>query len=103
VHLSACRQPGLSDTPNDPGIVLTIYHFGVKYTILKQKKTAPVEAGQVSREQTKKRTNKALDVHCEIAAPPTYHLISVLVNILYPPHEHIFAKGVFHGIYPSSN
>jgi hypothetical protein len=38
-YLSACRQPGLSDTPNDPGIVLTIYHFGVNYTILKQKKT----------------------------------------------------------------
>jgi hypothetical protein len=39
VHLSACRQPGLSDTPDDPGMVLTIYHFGGKYTILKQKKT----------------------------------------------------------------
>jgi len=38
VHLSACRQPGLSDTPDDPGIV-TIYHFGGKYTILKQKNT----------------------------------------------------------------
>jgi hypothetical protein len=37
VHLSACRQPGLSDTPDDPGTV-TIYHFGYKYTILKQKK-----------------------------------------------------------------
>jgi hypothetical protein len=37
VHLSACRQPGLSDTPDDPGTV-TIYHFGCKYTILKQKK-----------------------------------------------------------------
>jgi hypothetical protein len=38
VHLSACRQPGLSDTPDDPGMVLTIYHFGAKSTILKQKK-----------------------------------------------------------------
>jgi hypothetical protein len=44
VHLSACRQPGLSDTPDDPGTV-TIYHFGYKYTILKQKKDPPVGGG----------------------------------------------------------
>jgi hypothetical protein len=55
VHLSACRQPGLSDTPDDPGTV-TIYHFGYKYTILKQKKDPPVGAGQVSRETKKEQT-----------------------------------------------
>jgi hypothetical protein len=38
-YLSACRQPGLSDTPNDPGIVLLYTISEVNYTILKQKKT----------------------------------------------------------------
>jgi hypothetical protein len=69
VHLSACRQPGLSDTPDDPGTV-TIYHFGYKYTILKQKK--PTCGGWA---KTLQGRQKALAVHCEIAAPPTYHLI----------------------------
>jgi hypothetical protein len=75
VHLSACRQPGLSDTPDDPGTYLLYTISGVSTQYL-SKKDPPVGAGQVSRE-TKKRTIKALDVHCEIAAPPTYHLILV--------------------------
>jgi hypothetical protein len=33
VHLSACRQPGLSDTPDDPGMVLlyTISELSPQY------------------------------------------------------------------------
>jgi hypothetical protein len=33
VHLSACRQPGLSDTPDDPGMVLlyTISELSTQY------------------------------------------------------------------------
>jgi hypothetical protein len=73
-----------------------------------------VGAGQVSREQTKNNKNnkkqqkqqkqqKALAWLLRNCSTYNISLNSVFVNVLYPPHEHIFAKGVFHGIYPSSN
>jgi hypothetical protein len=49
VHLSACRQPGLSDTPDDPGTYLLYTISGVSTQYL-SKKDPPVGAGQVSRE-----------------------------------------------------
>jgi hypothetical protein len=57
VHLSACRQPGLSDTPDDPGMVLLYTISGVSTQYLSKKKDPPVGAGQVSREQTKNNKN----------------------------------------------
>jgi hypothetical protein len=44
VHLSACRQPGLSDTPDDPGMVLlyTISELSTQYL---NKKSPPVGGG----------------------------------------------------------
>jgi hypothetical protein len=56
VHLSACRQPGLSDTPDDPGTYLLYTISGVSTQYL-SKKDPPVGAGQVSRE-TKKEQSK---------------------------------------------
>jgi len=100
VHLSACRQPGLSDTPDDPGIV-TIYHFGGKYTILKQKKTRLWE--RVKSQGKQKKNNQSIRCSLRNCSTPNISLNSGLVNVLYPPYEHLFAKGVFHGIYPSSN
>jgi hypothetical protein len=100
VHLSACRQPGLSDTPDDPGTYLLYTISGVSTQYL-SKKDPPVGAGQVSRETTK--TTKSISCSLRNCSTPNISLNSGLVNILYPPHEHIFAKGVFHGIYPSSN
>ena len=101
VYLSACRQPGLSDTPDDPGTV-TIYHFGGKYTILKQKKTRLWERVKSQGKQTK-RTIQNIAGSLRNCSTPNISLNSGLVNILYPPHEHIFAKGVFHSVYPGSN
>jgi len=43
-YLSACRQPGLSDTPNDPGIVLLYTISGVSTQYL-NKKSPPVGVG----------------------------------------------------------
>jgi hypothetical protein len=47
VHLSACRQPGLSDTPDDPGMVLlyTISELSPQYL---NKKSPPVGGGLIS-------------------------------------------------------
>jgi hypothetical protein len=38
VHLSACRQPGLSDTPDDPGTYLLYTISGVSTQYLNKKK-----------------------------------------------------------------
>jgi hypothetical protein len=88
VHLSACRQPGLSDTPDDPGMVLlyTISELSPQYL---NKKSPPVGGG--------------LRLYKGDKTVSTISLKSGLVNVLYPPHEHLFAKGVFHSIYPSSD
>jgi hypothetical protein len=103
VHLSACRQPGLSDTPDDPGTYLLYTISGVSTQYL-SKKDPPVGAGQVSREQTKNnKNNKKHSCSLRNCSTPNISLNFGFVNILYPPHEHIFAKGVFHGIYPSSD
>jgi hypothetical protein len=75
VHLSACRQPGLSDTPDDPGTYLLYTISGVSTQYLSKKR--PACGSGSSLKGNKKRTIKALAVHCEIAAPPTYHLILV--------------------------
>jgi hypothetical protein len=100
VHLSACRQPGLSDTPDDPGTYLLYTISGVSTQYL-SKKDPPVGAGQVSRKQ--KKNNQSIRCLLRNCSTPNISLNFGLVNILYPPYEHIFAKGVFHGIYPSSN
>jgi hypothetical protein len=44
VHLSACRQPGLSDTPDDPGMVL-LYTISELSTQHLNKKSPPVGGG----------------------------------------------------------
>jgi hypothetical protein len=40
VHLSACRQPGLSDTPDDPGTYLLYTISGVSTQYLSKKRPA---------------------------------------------------------------
>jgi hypothetical protein len=104
VHLSACRQPGLSDTPDDPGMVLLYTISGVSTQYLSKKKTRLWERvkSQGNKQKTTK-TTKSISCSLRNCSTPNISLNSGLVNILYPPNEHIFAKGVFHGIYPSSN
>jgi hypothetical protein len=104
VHLSACRQPGLSDTPDDPGIVL-LYTISELITQYLSKKRPACGSGSSLKGTNKKQQQqqKALAWLLRNCSTPNISLNSVFVNILYPPHEHIFAKGVFHSIYPSSN
>jgi hypothetical protein len=101
VHLSACRQPGLSDTPDDPGTYLLYTISGVSTQYLSKKKTRLWE--RVKSQGKQKKNNQSISCSLRNCSTPNISLNSGLVNILYPPHEHIFAKGVFHGIYPSSD
>jgi hypothetical protein len=78
VHLSACRQPGLSDTPDDPGTYLLYTISGVSTQYLSKKRPACGSGSSLKGTNKKQqKQQKALAVHCEIAAPPTYHLIRV--------------------------
>jgi hypothetical protein len=69
------------------------------------KKSPPVGGGLRLKGTNKKqqKQQKALAWLLRNCSTPNISLNFGLVNILYPPHEHIFAKGVFHGIYPSSD
>jgi hypothetical protein len=107
VHLSACRQPGLSDTPDDPGTYLLYTISGVSTQYLSKKRPACGSGsslkGTNKKQQKQQKQQKALAWLLRNCSTSNISLNSVFVNVLYPPHEHIFAKGVFHGIYPSSN
>jgi hypothetical protein len=56
VHLSACRQPGLSDTPDDPGTYLLYTISGVSTQYLSKKRPRLWE--RVKSQGNKQKTTK---------------------------------------------
>jgi hypothetical protein len=80
VHLSACRQPGLSDTPDDPGMVLLYTISGLSTQYLSKKKDPPVGAGSRLYKGDKQKTTKTTkSISCSLrnCSFTTYHLSRV--------------------------
>ena len=101
-YLSACRQSGNCQISRFDSGFITVY---TSYSLVAQIKKARLwGTGQVSsREINTLKTTKSISCSLRNCSTPNISLNSGLVNVLYPPYEHIFAKGVFHSIYPSGD
>jgi hypothetical protein len=100
-YLSACRQSGNCQIHRMTPVQLLYTISDISTQYLNKKKTRLWE--RVKSQGKQKKNKQSISCSLRNCSTPNISLNSVLVNILYPPHEHIFAKGVFHGIYPSSD